>query len=151
MFFFLYQRHILFKIKTNGLVKEIKEAYENQKATSFQKLITKANFNEKCVELNLTIERNKASFDGVIEDEYIEKTILYGYMILFSNVFSLAPLIVLINLLCNLRATARSYIWYYRRPIGYKAQSIGGWLNICRFLNLTGIINLSKIKFYLVF
>ena len=104
------------------------------------------NFNEKCVEINLNIERSKNVFEGSIDYEYLEKTVLYGYMIMFGNVFSLAPLLVLVTLLFTLRTSSRSMLWYYRRPIAYKGQTIGIWLHICRFLNAAGIINLSIIK-----
>ncbi len=134
----------MFRFNNRKIFANIKSAYE--KEVNLNKQINEKNFNEKIVEINLRMERNKADVDmsGYFGDEYIEKVVLYGYMILFGNICSLAPLIVLIILLVNLRANARSLIWFYRRPVAYKAQSIGGWILIFRFLNVAGIINLSN-------
>lgn len=40
-----------------------------------------------------------------------------------------------------MRIDATRLLWLYRRPIGHKAQDIGSWFDICRFLNVVGIIN----------
>lgn len=108
------------------------------------------------------MEKNKEPFADTIADEYNEKAILYGYAIvrllklnykykfkynlifffkLFGASFSLAPLIVLIVNLFDLRIDAKRLLWLYRRPVGYKAQDIGSWFTLCRFLNVMGIIN----------
>ena len=35
------------------------------------------------------------------------------------------------------------FLIYHSRTIGYKAQNIGIWINICRFLNVVAIANSS--------
>jgi hypothetical protein len=105
-------------------------------------------FNEKCVSFYLKVEQNKQSFDETITEEYLEKVTLYGYLIvrnfcslmikkfvcaknmnnnfkLFGSSFNLAPLLILIILLIDLRTDAQRLLWLYRRPIGFKAQDIG--------------------------
>jgi anoctamin-1 len=52
----------------------------------------------------------------------------------------LAPLIVLLICLFDLRIDAKRMIWLLKRPVGFKAQNIGSWFKICRFLNAIGII-----------
>lgn len=44
---------------------------------------------------------------------------------MFSASFTLAPLLVLIINLIDLRLDAQRLLWLYRRPVGYKAQDIG--------------------------
>ena len=60
---------------------------------------------------------------------------------LFGSSFYLAPLIILLVLIIDLRIDAQRLLWLYRRPIGYKAQDIGSWFLLCRLLNALGIIN----------
>ncbi len=60
---------------------------------------------------------------------------------MFGASFSLAPLIVLVINLFDLRIDAKRLLWLYKRPVGYKAQDIGSWFTLCRFLNVMGIIN----------
>ncbi|CAF0724941.1 unnamed protein product [Brachionus calyciflorus] len=97
--------------------------------------------NEKAVLLYADIERGKTKFEDTISGEYNEKVILFGYLVMFSASFSLAPLIVLIINLIDIRLDAQRLLWLYRRPIGYKAQDIGTWFNMCRLINIFGIIN----------
>lgn len=106
--------------------------------------LTRKNLNEKVVEIFLKIEQSKAAADDFINEEYLEKTALYGYMIMFGCVLSLAPAIVLIIFLFSLRYVSKGYLMYHKRPIGHKAQNIGSWLWISRFLNVCGIVNLGK-------
>lgn len=109
------------------------------------KKLTPENLNEKCVEIYLKTERNKMLPTELIDEEYLEKTALYGYMIIFGCAFSLSPVILLITFLINLRLSSKGLLMYHRRPIGYKAQNIGTWINICRFLNVVAVANLSKL------
>jgi hypothetical protein len=59
---------------------------------------------------------------------------------MFACTFSLGPLIFLLVTIIDLRVDALRSLWLYKRPIGYKAQDIGAWFSILRFLNATGII-----------
>lgn len=39
-----------------------------------------------------------------------------------------------------MRIDAQRLLWIYRRPVGYRAQDIGSWYGICRFLNVIAIV-----------
>ena len=51
--------------------------------------------NEKAVLINLNIQKEKAEFEDTIEEEYIEKVIMFGYIVLFGSAYTFAPLVVL--------------------------------------------------------
>ena len=59
---------------------------------------------------------------------------------MFSCAFSLGPLLFLILNIFYLRIDALRYLWISRRPVGQRAQNIGAWFNIARFLNAFGIV-----------
>ena len=99
--------------------------------------------NEKAVLINLNIQREKAEFEDTIEEEYIEKVIMFGYIVLFGSAYTFAPLVILIVTMLDLRSDAYRILWLYKRPVGHRAQNIGVWLDILQFLNLIGIVNQS--------
>lgn len=129
------------KIKEN--VANIYEPSTSDNVVKDGEKFTHDNLNEKTVQYYLNIEREKKDSEDFIREEYLEKTSLYGYMIIFGCVFSLAPFLILIIFLFNLRIISKGYLMYHRRPIGYKAQNTGIWTSIHRFLNIAGIANLS--------
>lgn len=59
---------------------------------------------------------------------------------MFASCFWLGPLMVLVINVLYIRVDALRSIWIFKRPIGYKAQDIGAWFSIIRFLNVIGII-----------
>jgi len=87
------------------------------------------------------LERKKPNLQEDIQDEYMEKIIMYGYIMLFACSFSLGPLIVLIANLIDIRIDAKRILWIYRKPVGYKAQDIGMFYYIFQFINVCGIIS----------
>lgn len=101
------------------------------------------NQNEKLLELYLRIQTEKGSAQDFVDEEFLDKISLYGYLVLFGNVFSLGPVIILFSFLIHIRISSKSLLTYHRRPVGHKAQNLGKWINICRFLNAAGILNLS--------
>ena len=97
--------------------------------------------NEKLVYLHIGVEHTKPTSNENIAEEYTQKVILFGYIMLFGSSFWLAPLILLLICVFDLRIDALSSLWLYRRPTGYKAQDIGAWFSICRFLTAIGIVS----------
>ncbi len=118
------------------------ESKSNSQVDESQK-ITSKNFNEKVIEIYLKIERSKGDATELIDDEYHDKTALYGYMIIFGCAFSLSPFLILVIFLLTLRLSSKGFLMYHRRTIGHKAQNVGIWIWVCRFLNVVGIANLS--------
>ncbi|CAF0718472.1 unnamed protein product [Brachionus calyciflorus] len=97
--------------------------------------------NEQIVSAYIASEKNKSQFDETINQEYTQKVILYGYIMLFACSFSLGPLILLLVNVVDLRVDGYRLLWLFRRPIGFKAQDIGAWFSIIRFLNVVGIVS----------
>ncbi|XP_072332968.1 anoctamin-7-like isoform X2 [Scyliorhinus torazame] len=72
--------------------------------------------------------------------EYTEKIIQYGYQMLFSISFPLAPLLFFITILCDIRVDAKRLLWMYKRPIAFMAQDIGQWLTILDLINGVAVV-----------
>ena len=91
------------------------------------------NLNEKAVLIYLNKQKEKLEFEDTIEEEYVEKVIMFGYIVLFGSAYTFAPLVILIVTMLDLRSDAYRILWLYKRPIGHRAQNIGKKLN---FLNM---------------
>ena len=66
----------------------------------------------------------KSNCKDTITDEFNEKIILYGYVMLFACSFSLGPLMLLLVILIDIRIDAKRLLWLYKRPIGKEAQDL---------------------------
>ncbi|XP_055493539.1 anoctamin-6-like [Leucoraja erinacea] len=58
-------------------------------------------------------------------EEYTEKVIQYGYQMLFSISFPLAPLLFFLSILFDVHVDAKRLLLMYKRPIAFMAQDIG--------------------------
>jgi anoctamin-1 len=88
-------------------------------------LLKNENENEKIIITNLFLEESKSSSIDFNSDEYINKVILFGYIMLFGSAMWLGPLIFLLINSVDMRVDAQRLLWLFRRPIGYKAKNIG--------------------------
>ncbi|XP_076467993.1 anoctamin-7-like [Babylonia areolata] len=86
-------------------------------------------------------EYQKPDVGNLTLDEYMEKVIQYGFLMLFGISLPLAPLLALLTNLIDLRVDARRLLWWYRRPMAQIAQDIGMWFNILLFINFVGVIS----------
>lgn len=59
---------------------------------------------------------------------------------MFACSFTLGPLLLLIICLIDMRVDAFRFLFLFRRPIGHRAQDIGAWFNVLRFMNMAAII-----------
>ncbi|KAJ8018438.1 Anoctamin-7 [Holothuria leucospilota] len=85
-------------------------------------------------------EYSKPPVGNFTLEEYNEKVILYGFLMVFSSALPIAPLIALLIILIDLGIDARRLILFNRRPIGLIACNIGMWYSILEFLNYVGVI-----------
>jgi hypothetical protein len=83
------------------------------------------NLNEKAILIYLNMEKEKFEFEDTVEEEYVEKVIMFGYIVLFGSAYTFAPLVVLIITMLDLRTDAYRILWLYKRPVGHRAQNIG--------------------------
>ncbi|CAI9732201.1 anoctamin-4-like isoform X2 [Octopus vulgaris] len=86
-------------------------------------------------------EEGKPVLGDFTLEEFTEKTIQYGYLMLFAASFPLAPLIALITNFIDVRVDANRLLWTYRRPLAFISQDIGMWYPILRFINTVGVIS----------
>ena len=86
------------------------------------------NLNEKAVLIYLNKQKEKLEFEDTIEEEYVEKVIMFGYIVLFGSAYTFAPLVILIVTMLDLRSDAYRILWLYKRPVGHRAQNIGKFL-----------------------
>ncbi|KAJ3747731.1 calcium-activated chloride channel-domain-containing protein [Lentinula detonsa] len=69
-----------------------------------------------------------------LSTDYSEMVIQFGYVVLWSTIFPLAPLFALFNNILEMRKDAFRIANHERRPIPERTESIGPWLNVLEFL-----------------
>ena len=77
----------------------------------------------------LWAETQREPYDGGNED-YLEITLQFGHMLLFSSAFVLAPSAALLFNVLELRLDARKILALHQRPIAQAATGIGAWHSI---------------------
>ena len=92
--------------------------------------------------------RNEAQL-GVydVASDLREMIIQYGYLVLFSVVWPLAPVSFFINNWIELRADATKIAVEMQRPTPHRADSIGPWLDSLGFLTWLGSITTSALVY----
>lgn len=92
--------------------------------------------------------RNEAQL-GVydVASDLREMIIQYGYLVLFSVVWPLAPVSFFINNWIELRADATKIAVEMQRPTPHRADSIGPWLDSLGFLTWLGSITIAALVY----
>ncbi|KAI1143179.1 DUF590-domain-containing protein [Hypoxylon sp. FL0543] len=92
--------------------------------------------------------RNEAQLDVYdVTGDYREMVVQFGYLSLFSAVWPLTPVCFLINNWFELRSDALKIAISSQRPIPWRADSIGPWLNALGFLSWIGSLVSSAIVY----
>ncbi|CAJ2512348.1 Uu.00g053630.m01.CDS01 [Anthostomella pinea] len=92
--------------------------------------------------------RNEAELDVYdVAGDYREMVVQFGYLALFSAIWPLTPLSFLINNWVELRSDALKIAVSSQRPIPWRADSIGPWLEALGFLSWFGTMVSSAIVF----
>ncbi|KAF2962839.1 hypothetical protein GQX73_g10732 [Xylaria multiplex] len=79
--------------------------------------------------------------------DYREMVIQFGYLSLFSSIWPLTPLAFFINNWIELRSDAMKIAMSSQRPIPWRSDSIGPWLNALGFLSWAGTLVSSALVF----
>ncbi|GAP87271.2 putative plasma membrane channel protein [Rosellinia necatrix] len=79
--------------------------------------------------------------------DYREMVVQFGYLSLFSSIWPLTPLSFLINNWIELRSDAMKIAMSSQRPIPWRSDSIGPWLDSLGFLSWAGSLVSSAIVF----
>ncbi|XP_067221688.1 anoctamin-7 [Chanodichthys erythropterus] len=74
-------------------------------------------------------------------DEYLEMVLQFGFITIFVAACPLAPLFALINNWVEVRLDAQKFVCEYRRPVVERAQDIGIWLTILKFISFLAVIS----------
>jgi len=82
--------------------------------------------------------------------DYIELAIQFGFAVLFSCAFPLAPLFAFLNNIFEIRIDAAKYVKYSQRPIPERTKNIGIWYPIFRFLAILAVITNVTIQVFLL-
>lgn len=97
--------------------------------------------------LQISPTENQANFEeyeSPLED-YMEMVIQYGYIVMWSASFPLAPIIAFLLNVIEIRVDGYKLTNIVRRPFPAGAKSIGLWLPIMRFLSFAGIFTNASI------
>ncbi|KAE9401132.1 hypothetical protein BT96DRAFT_818323 [Gymnopus androsaceus JB14] len=69
-----------------------------------------------------------------LSTDYSEMVIQFGYIVLWSTIFPLAPLLALLNNVLEMRKDAFRITQHEQRAIPNRVESIGPWLDVLGFL-----------------
>lgn len=72
----------------------------------------------------------------------------FGFITIFVAACPLAPLFALINNWVEVRLDAQKFVCEYRRPVVERAQDIGIWLTILKFISYLAVI--SNVSVFIV-
>ncbi|OAA62328.1 Anoctamin/TMEM 16 [Cordyceps fumosorosea ARSEF 2679] len=92
--------------------------------------------------------RNEYEMDVYdVTEDYREMVMQFGYLNLFSVAWPLAPICFLVNNWVELRSDALKITTSCRRPVPWRADSIGPWLQTLGVLSWLGSVTSSAIVF----
>jgi hypothetical protein len=81
-------------------------------------------------------------------NDFNDRTVQFGYIVLFAPAFPLAPLLAFINNLVEIRAAGYKLCNGYRRPVVKQRMGIGTWMVVLNTLGFLAVImNSTMINF----
>jgi len=83
-------------------------------------------------------ESKMAPYDTPLED-YMEMVCQYGYVVMFSSVLTIVPVLALIEILVEIRVDAWKLCNLTRRPFPQRTETIGVWYDIIQWVSFMGI------------
>ncbi|KAF2724584.1 DUF590-domain-containing protein [Polychaeton citri CBS 116435] len=92
--------------------------------------------------------RSEAELDEYdVTDDLREMVLQFGYLALFSVVWPLVPVSFLINNWIELRSDAVKICIEMQRPVPWRADTIGPWLDALSFLSWIGSITMAALTY----
>lgn len=81
-------------------------------------------------------------------DDFNDRVIQFGYLVLFAPAYPLAPFLAFINNVVEIRSSGFKYCRGFQRPIWLPKDSIGSWLGVMNLLGFLAVLtNASMISF----
>ncbi len=86
-------------------------------------------------------------YDGTFDD-FNDRVIQFGYLVLFAPAFPLAPFLAFVNNVVEIRTSGFKMCFAYQRPKWRARSGIGSWLAVMNVLGFLAVItNASMITF----
>ncbi|KZP01835.1 DUF590-domain-containing protein [Calocera viscosa TUFC12733] len=98
-------------------------------------------------QLLLQAREEAALPDYELFGDYAEMATQFGYVVLWSVAWPLAPLCALVNNWVEIRSDAFKLTAHYRRPLPMRAETIGPWLDSLSFLCWLGALTNAALIF----
>eukprot|EP01051_Picozoa_sp_SAG22_P009632 SAG22_NODE_815_length_7037_cov_6.192130_5_plen_482_part_00 len=81
-------------------------------------------------------------------DDFCDRVVQYGYLVLFASAFPLAPFLAFINNVIEIRTSGYKFCHGIQRPVHTPQQGIGSWLVVMNVLGFLAVLtNASMITF----
>lgn len=79
--------------------------------------------------------------------DYDEMVTQFGYVVLWSTIWPLAPVMALLNNIVEFRSDAFKMVTHFRRPLPKRTDTIGPWLDCLSFLSWLSALTNSALVF----
>ena len=130
------------------MAQEMASQYGNVLDAAFGEEIT--DVEEKTGKLGLNyyeIQDSLLSFTSTFND-FNDRTVQFGYIVLFAPAFPLAPLLAFVNNIVEIRAAGYKLCNGYRRPVVKHRNGLGTWMVVLNILGFLAVImNSTMINF----
>ncbi|KDQ51062.1 hypothetical protein JAAARDRAFT_185547 [Jaapia argillacea MUCL 33604] len=93
------------------------------------------------------VRREVALPDYELFDDYSEMVTQFGYIVLWSTIWPLAPVMAFLNNKLELRSDAFKITVHTRRPIPSRTDTIGPWLDMLTFITWLGALTNSALVY----
>ncbi|KAH7106088.1 calcium-activated chloride channel-domain-containing protein [Auriculariales sp. MPI-PUGE-AT-0066] len=95
------------------------------------------------------VRRQVALPDYTVFSDYAEMVTQFGYVVLWSTIWPLAPVMAFLNNWLELRGDAFKIVKNYRRPIPNRTDTIGPWLEALGFISwLAALTNAALVYMF---
>ena len=78
--------------------------------------------------------------DDLLIDHYAQMILQFTYVVLWSSVFPLTPVVAVIANMGQIRFEITQLCYYTKRPIPKKEEGIGAWMTIVEIISLIGVV-----------
>ena len=103
--------------------------------------------NEQRITSKIELQSKQVVYEGTFDD-FNDRAIQFGYLVLFAPAYPLAPFLALINNIIEIRSAAYRQCRGFQRTTWKSRQGIGSWLEVLNILGFLAVItNASMIAF----
>ena len=85
------------------------------------------------------LEMNMMPFTGTFDD-FNDRTIQFGYLVLWGSAFPLAPLVAFFNNVIEIRGAGKKMCFAHQRTEWSQRNSVGAWLTVLSLIAFAGVV-----------